>query len=41
MLYKELAEVKGNRAQECDAFKDCKIHCNWTANCEKWDIKRL
>lgn len=33
--------MKGNRAQKCDAFKDCKIHCDWTANWEKWDTKRL
>ena len=36
MLQKELAEMKGSRAQKCDVLKDWKPHCNWIANCEKY-----
>lgn len=33
--------MKGSSTQKCDALKDWKPHCNWTANCEKYYLRRL
>ena len=41
VLSNELAEMKGNRAQQCDALRLWKTHSNWTTDCGKEDIKRL